>query len=87
MKLQDLFKRKRTSISLLLQSDLCKKVLDDYCKEDLDKTTALIIVYEVQNKDKQETYWKCAGLEPAQAILILDQLHHRIQHEGLVNYD
>lgn len=87
MKFPNIFKPKPTTIDTVLKNDLCKQLLDEYCKEDLAKTTALIIVYEVQDGEKQEVYWKSAGLEPAQAILILDQLHHRIQHEGLADYD
>ena len=85
--MKKIFKPKQTSIDTLLSNDLCKRLLEEFCKEDLDKTTSLVLVYEVLEGEKRETYWKCAGLEPAQAILILDQLHHRIQHEGLSNYD
>ena len=84
--MKGLFKAKTPSLDLLLKNDLCKKLLDDYCNEDLAKTTSLVIVYEVDG-DVKKTYWKCAGLEPAQAILTLDQLHHRVQHEGLAGYD
>lgn len=52
---------------------LLQKVIDTYGKE----LTGVLILVE-KNK---ETFWYCAGIEPAQVILSLDQLHHRVQHE------
>jgi hypothetical protein len=75
-------KRKETVDDILKNNDcnsLLKKAEAEYGKD----MTGLIIIIE---KDKQ-TFWYCAGMEPAQAILSLDQLHHRVQHEGLPNYD
>lgn len=87
MKLRNIFKSRNDTVDTLLKNDLCKKLVDQYCNEDLLQTTSLIIIYEVSQGSKKEIYWKCAGIEPAQAILALDQLHHRIQHEGLSDYD
>lgn len=87
MKLLSILKKKQTSVDKLLKNDNCKKILDEFCRTDLEKTTALILIYEVDDGERKETYWKCEGMEPGQAILTLDQLHHRIQHEGLAKYD
>jgi len=84
MKLTNLLKRNKTTVDFLLKNDDCKKLVEQFVKDDLPDAISIIIVFEDK---KQHTYWKCAGLEPAQAILDLDQLHHRIQHEGLPGYD
>lgn len=89
MKIPNILRRKNpTSMDSILQNDLCKRTLDKFCQEDLSKTTSLIIIYEVEEqRGKMETYFLHAGVEPAQTILTLAQLLHRIQHEGLANYE
>lgn len=57
-----------------------------FIKDDLSTASAIILIWEKPGV-KKETFWDCGGLEPAQAILSLDQLHHRVQHEGLPGYD
>lgn len=84
MKLANILKRNKITVDFLLKNDECKKLVDQFGDEDLPNATAVIIIFEDK---EQQTYWKCAGMEPAQAILTLDQLHHRIQHEGLPGYD
>lgn len=85
MKLANIFKqRKVESIGFYLQNDDCRKLIDEVRRVEMENIQSVIIVWE----DKQKhTFWKAAGIEPAQAILSLDQLHHRIQHEGLPGYD
>lgn len=83
MKLSTIFKSRTIPVDEQLRNELVKKLIDDFTKGDMTRATALILIYEI----KKETYWKCAGMEPAQAILSMDQLHHRVQHEGLDNYD
>lgn len=78
--------KKVKSVEYYLNNDACKKLLEEFIAMDMRKTTSLVLIYEIDG-DKKQTYWKCAGIEPAQAILMLDQLHHRIQHEGLPGYD
>ena len=58
-----------------------------FIKEDLPTATGIFIIWEKPGKKKAETFYATAGIEPIQAISDLDQLHHRIQHEGLANYD
>ena len=78
-----IFKRNRQSLDDVIKHENCmgllEKVKSDYGKD----MTGLIVIIE-KNK---ESFWHCAGMEPVQAILSLDQLHHRIQHEGLEGYD
>ena len=84
MKLSSIFQRSKTTVDFFLKNEACKELVGEFVKEDLPNAAAMIIIYEDK---KRHAYWKCAGIEPAQAILILDQLHHRIQHEGLADYD
>jgi len=84
MKLGIFNRHKVTTVEHLIKNDDCKQLLEQILKEDLPCMTALIIAFE---DNKQQTYFKSSGMEPAQAILTLDQLHHRIQHEGLPGYD
>ena len=86
MKLGTLFKTRSIPVDEQLRNELVKKLIDDFTKGDMTQATALVLIYEIDGI-KKETFWKCAGMEPAQAILSMDQLHHRIQHEGLDNYD
>lgn len=76
-------KRKPETIDTVIRNNDCNALLERMTKEYSKGMTGLIIIIE---KDKQ-THWYCAGMEPAQAILSLDQLHHRVQHEGLDDYD
>jgi hypothetical protein len=85
--LKNLFRPKQTSVDFLLKNDRCKQLLDDFCKEHLENTTGLLIMWDEVNEEKQETYFDCTGNEPAEAILKLEQCKHRIQHEGLKDYD
>lgn len=62
------------------------KTLVKFIDSELSHAASVIIIWEQSGK-KTETYWDCGGIEPAQAILSLDQLHHRIQHQGLPGYD
>lgn len=87
MRLADIFKTKKPSLDTVLQNTLCRELTDRFTREELGQVEELIIVYGKRQGDGIETYFECAGIEPAQAILNLDQLHHRIQHEGLKNYD
>lgn len=82
--IKDLFKRKSTTVEFFLKNQECKELLEDFITNDLPGTACIIIAFEDKNK---RAYWRSAGIEPAQAILILDQLHHRVQHEGLKDYD
>lgn len=79
--------RKGQTADAVIRNMDCKsligKVIDDYG----DSMVSITVIVETQSGDKKETYFHCAGLEPAQAILNLDQLHHRIQHEGLPEYE
>ena len=61
----------------------CNQLLETIKETYGEDMTGLIVIVE----RKKETEWRCAGMEPAQAILSLDQLHHRIQHEGIQGYD
>lgn len=79
----NLFKRKVETVDAIINNNDCNALLERIGREYSKDMTGLIVIVE---KDKQ-TYWHCAGIEPAQAILSLDQLHHRIQHEGLNDYD
>lgn len=79
----NLKKKKTETIDDVLCNNDCNALLERVREEYAKDMTGLIILVE---KDKQ-TYWYCAGMEAAQAILSLDQLHHRVQHEGLNNYD
>lgn len=82
MKWPVLKKRTETVSDVIKNNDcnaLLSKVHDDYTKD----MTGLIVIVTI----RKETYWHCAGMEPAQAILSLDQLHHRVQHEGLEGYE
>ncbi len=76
-----------TPVKDVERNDDVKKVLDQFIKEDLPNTTAIIIIYETGSSKKRESFYKVAGYEPAQAILATDQIHHRFQHEGLEHYD
>lgn len=76
-------KGKTETIDDIIKNNDCNALLEKIKGEFSKEMTGLIIIVE---KDKQ-SYWYCAGMEPAQAILSLDQLHHRVQHEGLNNYD
>ena len=79
----NLFKKKVSTVDNVIRNRDCNALLERIKSEYGKDMTSLIIVVE---KDKQ-TYWYCEGMEPAQAILSLDQLHHRVQHEGLKDYD
>lgn len=80
----NIFKAKKTeTVNFILKNDECKKAIDDLIKNELPRISGILIIYE----ENQEYYFKHAGIEPAQAIIATDQLHHRIQHEGLRNYD
>ena len=74
--------KKNPSVVELLNNNDCKQLLDQVREMYANDMTGLIVVIE----KKKQTYWHSAGMEPAQAILSLDQLHHRVQHEGLVDY-
>lgn len=76
-------KKKGETIDAIINNNDCNALIERVRAEYSKDMTGLIIIVE---KNKQ-SYWFCAGMEPAQAILSLDQLHHRIQHEGLRNYD
>ena len=62
----------------------------DFIRREASAAVALGIIWETERMSKagmRETFYKLVGFEPAQAILTFDQLHHRIQHEGLADYD
>jgi len=74
-------KPKVRSVEYYLLNQDCKELVERFKELHLPDTTRIIIAFE---NEKQETNWDiCSNMEPAQAILTLDQLHHRIQHEGL----
>lgn len=75
--------KKNQTIDDIIKNNDCNALIERVRQEYGKSMTALIVLVE---KDKQ-TFWYCAGIEPAQAILSLDQLHHRVQHEGLPGYD
>lgn len=79
-------KRKDTPIKDVLGNADVREILDKFIQRDLPTASAIIIIWE-QNGNKKQTYWDCGGVEPAQAILTLDQLHHRVQHEGIKKYE
>jgi len=80
----NLFKRKKAeTVDDVIRNIDCNALLGKVKAEYTKNMTGLVVLVE---KDKQ-TYWYCAGMEAAQAILSLDQLHHRVQHEGLQDYD
>ena len=79
----NLFKKKVETVDDVIQNRDCNALLERIQSEYGKDMTSIVILVE---KGKQ-TYWYCAGMEAAQAILSLDQLHHRIQHEGLKDYD
>ena len=78
-----LFKKKVETVDDVIRNRDCNALLERIRAEYGKDMTSIVVLVE---KDKQ-TYWYCEGMEPAQAILSLDQLHHRIQHEGLKDYD
>jgi len=78
---------KPETIDEVLKNDLVKAVVDKFIREEMQDATSVIIIWEKRSGDKKQTFWDHGGMEPAQAILTLDQLHHRIQHEGLQGYD
>lgn len=67
------------------QADMLNKLIE-FVKNDLPRAKGMALIWREGNEFKQ-MYWKSGGIEPAEAILLLDQLHHRIQHEGLKDYD
>lgn len=69
----------------LRQKDMLNKLMD-FIANDLRKARGMAIVWRESNRFN-EMYWKSGGIEPAEAILLLDQLHHKIQHEGLPGYE
>jgi len=77
-----LFRKKPETVDEVMQNHECKILMERVSEMYSKDMTGLIIIVE---KDKQ-SYGHCAGMEPAQAILSLDQFHHRVQHEGLNNY-
>jgi len=79
----NIFKKKMTTVDDVIRNRDCNALLERIKSEYGKDMTSLIVIVE---KEKQ-SYWYCEGMEPAQAILSLDQLHHRVQHEGLGNYD
>lgn len=83
--MKSIFKRnqKRQALDTVLKNANCRGLLEKVEREFSQDMTGLVVIIE---KGK-ETVWFCAGMEPAQAILSLDQLHHRVQHEGLPDYD
>ncbi len=76
-----------TPIKDIEKNDDVKKILDRFIKEDLPDVTAIVIIYETGGGKQRQSFFKVAGYEPAQAILAVDQLHHRFQHEGMERYD
>ena len=78
-----LFRKKVETVDDVIRNRDCNALLERVTAEYSKNMTSLVVLVE---KGKQ-TYWYCGGMEAAQAILSLDQLHHRIQHEGLKDYD
>ena len=78
-----LFKKNIETIDDVIHNNDCNNLMAKVQNEYSKQMTGLIVIVEIN----KQTYWHCAGMETAQAILSLDQLHHRVQHEGLQNYD
>ena len=78
-----IFKKKKQSLDDVIKHENCMGLLEKVKVEYGKDMTGLIVIIEIN----KQSYWHCAGMEPAQAIFSLDQLHHRIQHEGLEEYD
>jgi len=86
--LRNLFKsNEKETVDEVLSNDLVKSVVDKFIQEEMKDATSIIIIWEKRHGNTKQTFWNHGGIEPAQAILSIDQLHHRIQHEGLEGYD
>jgi len=85
MRIKSILGRKQTStVESVLKNDLCKKHLDDLCNsKDISRMVSLMVAYEIETGGEKETYQFIVGMETPQAILNLDQWHHRVQHEGV----
>ena len=87
-----LFKKKNLANNpdSYLRNDECKKALLRLLSEDGDKMVTLMMAWEVETgnpKKPIEGYQEVIGVEPMRAIHLADQWHHRLQHEGLKDYD
>lgn len=86
-----LFKKKPASVEFYLKNDDCKKALHELLNStDADKMVSLMIAWEIETGKPHrpiEGYQRIIGHEPSHAIFMLDQWHHRIQHEGVQGYD
>lgn len=67
------------------QCDILNKIAE-FIRNDLPRAQGMMLIWREGNT-MREVFWKTGGIEPSEAILALDQLHHRIQHEGLEGYD
>lgn len=81
------FARKGPTPDAVIRNMDCKSLLGKVLNDYGESMVGVTVIIETESGKKKETYFHCAGLEPAQAILNLDQLHHRIQHEGLPDYE
>ncbi len=84
----DLIKGNKTTMDELINNNLAKAKLSDFLSsENAKQMSGWILIYIIPKGGRKEAYFEHAGIETYNAIGMLDQTHHRIQHEGLPNHD
>ena len=80
---------RKITVQDIIDNKVARSKLNDFLESpDGLLMTGWILVFEIPGRDiKKEDYFKHAGIQAFTAIGMLDQMHHRVQHEGLENYD